>query len=178
MERPRHPGLRRRRQPGGQSVGAAPGRLGIIRLFNFFSTFGRAILVCSPIVMRISSPLRWKLDWLLAAALLLRALIPAGFMPVSLASGLLFDLCPASNPGWVMAAGMHAEHHPHAGMKHDPKAGEAQQCPIGLMLVPALALTAPWHFELTPLAPPPVETTVHSWARIHPPLYQSRGPPA
>ncbi len=65
-----------------------------------------------------------KLDWLLAAALLLRALIPAGFMPVSLASGLLLDLCPASNPGWVMAAGMHAAFHPHAGMKHDPKAGE------------------------------------------------------
>jgi hypothetical protein len=56
-------------------------------------------------------------------ALMLRALIPAGFMPVAGAEGLTIGLCPDAGlpPGFVLPADPHSHHHHH---QHSPGGGD------------------------------------------------------
>jgi hypothetical protein len=51
-------------------------------------------------------------------ALLLRALIPVGFMPVATADGLSIEFCPDAGP--LPAADPHAHHHHHHQGGPDP----------------------------------------------------------
>ncbi|MBV8292071.1 MAG: hypothetical protein JOY55_09700 [Mycobacterium sp.] len=59
---------------------------------------------------------RQWLAWLLLPALLLRALIPTGFMPVAGAGGLHLGFCPGAGelPPGVAAPATHASHPGHA----------------------------------------------------------------
>jgi hypothetical protein len=108
------------------------------------------------------------------AMLSVRALTPAGYMPGSPASGLLYELCPAGMPAAVMQAlgGGHHHHHDSAG----GVAGD-EQCPIGHMLAVAVAVDNPDPTGLVPgiadfEAPLPASPRI---ARI--PTYRSRAPP-
>ena len=104
-----------------------------------------------------------------------RALTPAGYMPGSPASGLLYELCPAGMPAAVMRA-LGGGHHHH----HDTAGGVAgdEQCPIGHMLAAAVAVDFPVSTTLVPgvadfEAPVAVLLRV---ARL--PTYRSRAPPS
>jgi hypothetical protein len=109
----------------------------------------------------------------LVVLLLLRALIPAGFMPAIGAGSLALVFC---DPG-VMAGVAHAGHH-----HHDDGAGGAApsgECPFAQSAAPALpalpatesgapvlaAAPAPWHAPDSPLDVPPRHAA-------------ARGPPA
>lgn len=78
------------------------------------------------------------------AMLSLRALTPAGYMPGSPGSGLLFELCPAGMPVDVMQA-LGAHHHHHA--RTDSPMSDDEQCPIGHMLSGAVAADDPLPVE-------------------------------
>ena len=112
----------------------------------------------------------------LAAAILLRAAIPAGYMPADADSGLLFKFCPEGVPAefMQMLGGGHAEHHEDLHSGHSPD----HQCLIGHLLLSAAAVDDPWHQEAAPTAPVfealPVRVLTGT-TRTH---YQSRGPPA
>ncbi|MEJ2298890.1 MAG: hypothetical protein P8X94_10400, partial [Woeseiaceae bacterium] len=79
------------------------------------------------------------------AMLSLRALTPAGYMPGSPGSGLLFELCPAGMPAGVMQAlgGGHHHHAPAGSTMSDD-----EQCPIGHMLSGAVASADPLPVEV------------------------------
>jgi len=78
-------------------------------------------------------------SWLLPA-LLLRSLIPFGFMPMADAGGLSLGLCPGEGAMPAAVAAAHSQHfHPHSG-SHPPP------CLFAVSATPALASTC--------LAPP------------------------
>ncbi len=114
------------------------------------------------------------------AMLSLRALTPDGYMPGSQGSGLLFELCPAGMPAEVMqilSGGGHHHHH-HHGEDDGASVSGTEQCPIGHMLVSAIAadLDTPTEFA----ADPPLfaaMTTMFVW-RQRVVDYRSRAPPA
>jgi len=134
--------------------------------------------------------LRPQIILALAATLLLRAMIPAGFMPAAIGAGFPLQVCPSGLPDGALArlAGEHAGHHHHAHHGHHEADGEnrsgdgghaysAEQCPIAHLIAaaalpvsaaPALpALPAPAIVSPTPQHP--------AAARVH--HYRSRGPP-
>lgn len=78
--------------------------------------------------------------WLAISALVLRALIPLGYMPASLASGTPFVLCPGSNTALTRFLKHAPSAHEH---EHDQAAGSAavtswEQCSFALASVPVL----------------------------------------
>jgi len=122
--------------------------------------------------------IRWAPALLLVAALLLRAVIPAGYMPAA-DSGLWFELCPEGLPG-EFAALLTGEtgHHHHGHADGENTGDDAHQCPVGHMLLSAAAVdsnsqTADLAFDLPPATIPVYTFT--SAARKH---YRSRDPPA
>ena len=113
----------------------------------------------------------------LGAALLLRAAIPAGYMPAGADSGPpVSQFCPEGVPAefMQMLAGGHAEHHEDVHAGHSPD----HQCPIGHLLLSAAAVDNPWHDDVSLAAPVfealPVRVLTGT-TRTH---YHSRGPPA
>ena len=81
---------------------------------------------------------RWAL--LALPALLLRALIPVGFMPVATAAGVGLELCPDAGPlpaGASAAAHIHAHHHHHPG--GPPPSSAAHHAPCLFAASAALA---------------------------------------
>jgi hypothetical protein len=82
---------------------------------------------------------------LMLPLVLLRLLVPAGFMPVAGAGGLAVGLCPgeaAMPPGY---RGAHAAHEHHAGRHGDggaPGGEHHAQCLFAASAVPAFAPTA------------------------------------
>lgn len=109
------------------------------------------------------------------AMLALRALTPAGYMPGSPASGLLYELCPSGMPAEIMRAlgGGHHHHHEQTG----GMAGD-EQCPIGHMLSTTAAtdsdpqaagVAAGYEFETFSAPTPAIAGTT---------AYRSRAPPA
>ncbi len=118
------------------------------------------------------------LPLLAVLAVSVRLLTPAGYMPASPGSGLLFELCPDGLPVEViraLAGGGHHHHHHHG----DPDADSAShQCPVGHMLLAALAVD-------TGAAPEPaIDVPEFSLVRLatqftrHVQAYESRAPPA
>ncbi len=88
-------------------------------------------------------------------ALLLRALIPVGFMPVATADGLSIEFCPDAGP-LPAAADPHAHHHHHTEGGPDPSsASHHAPCPFAasatLAAAPdAASVAAPHAFERAP----------------------------
>jgi hypothetical protein len=113
------------------------------------------------------------------AMLSLRALTPAGYMPGSPGSGLLFELCPAGMPADVMQA-LGGGHHHHAS--HHAPAGSTmsddEQCPIGHMLSGAVASDDPLPVEVprATIDVVPLRRDVRDIATTV--AYSSRAPPA
>ena len=115
---------------------------------------------------------------LLAAALAmlsLRALTPAGYMPGSPGSGLLFELCPAGVPAAVMQA-LGAGHHHHHGNEKSSSATE--HCPIGHMLSTTAALDVDPQVGLVPTGYESATVPVRIPAIVGVTAYRSRAPPA
>lgn len=138
----------------------------------------------------------------LAATLLLRATIPAGFMPAAPGAGFPLQICPSGLPegalqrltgatpghpggGQASHGGHHGNHDKHGHRdQHDQHAGDdghhgysAEQCPIGHLLA---AAALPVHTEPSPprlLAPGPAGQPQHSPPAARIALYRSRGPP-
>jgi hypothetical protein len=112
----------------------------------------------------------------LLAALLLRALIPAGFMPAVGAGSLALVFCA---PGMAAGAGAHAHQHHHGqhgtgGTGHSA----AAQCPFAQSAAPALPTVAALHYappRLASLAPTRREDQVAP--AVTPRHAAARGPP-
>ncbi len=120
---------------------------------------------------------------ILAAALLLRASIPAGYMPASGDNGLWYSFCPTGVPAefMQMLAGAHAEHHGgHAEHQDDPHVSHSpdDQCPIGHLLLPAASVDTAWPSDEAPAAPVFEAVPVRVFAGTTRTHYHSRGPPA
>ena len=108
--------------------------------------------------------------------LVLRAFIPAGYMPASAGSGLLFELCPDQlPPGVTFAAGGHEHHHHH---HHESEEAAGDACDLGHILAnawidaPAYELSiadARFEFDGT--------VVLHSTTIVARPYYASRAPP-
>lgn len=90
---------------------------------------------------------------LLIAAMALRALVPVGYMPVALDSGVPLAVCPVASPGlyrWIAAmhvgaADAHAHHHAHVHPRDhgaapasdedgSPAASASSSCPFAAWL--------------------------------------------
>jgi hypothetical protein len=85
----------------------------------------------SPLPRLRADKRRWAL--LALPALLLRALIPVGFMPVATADGLSIEFCPDAGPlpaAAGAAADPHAHHHHHQGGPDPSSASHHAPCPF------------------------------------------------
>ncbi len=83
---------------------------------------------------------------LLAAALLLRVLVPAGFMPMETPGGVVLTLCSGHGP----AAQASAPHHGHGGSAHhaaaqdrDDAQGYEARCAFADLALPAIGGAGP-----------------------------------
>lgn len=124
---------------------------------------------------------KWRLlATVLLTGVVLRAFIPAGYMPAAPGKGLLFELCPSGLPaGFASAAGDHEGHSGHHSSHnaHDDSPSDSD-CSLGHILSFAFidAAEAP-DLELAPLAgidwAAPLNLVLP--ARIY--SYAPRGPP-
>ena len=107
------------------------------------------------------------------ACLLMRALVPVGYMPGNLLAGEYMVLCPVGLPAAVAAA-LHSDHGSHARDIVDAD----RTCPIGSALKPAFLPIEPaehvvlWQPQL--LLGEQANVTLLS---RHPVPYRSRAPP-
>lgn len=119
------------------------------------------------------------LPLLAVLAVSVRLLTPAGYMPASPGSGLLFELCPDGLPAEVilsLAGGGHHHHHHHHGDSDGDSA--AHQCPVGHMLLAALAVDTSPAAEPEPVAPEFSVIRLATQFTRHVQTYESRAPPA
>ncbi len=121
---------------------------------------------------RINMPIVWLV---LAAALLVRAAIPMGWMPVVQAGGIRIALCTSAGPAFATLGSdgrLHRDTLPEA--PRDP-------CPFGLALAQAADLPSPLTLSPAPLmpallaSPTPVAAAYIQQRLTRPP---ARGPPA
>lgn len=113
---------------------------------------------------------------LLAAAFLVRAFIPAGYMPAAAGSGPLFELCPEGVPGEFIKAlsgGSHDAHHAHGETGQDE-----HRCPVGHMLASAAAVDTASPAPLVVMAPAVLAMPAFAPPRTTGRSYHSRDPPA
>ncbi len=117
-------------------------------------------------------------------ALVLRASIPAGFMPSMAKDGLLFEMCPSAVPAAILAAMSGAGNHHGAGHHHGHEPGGASKhfdtgsCPIGQSLSYAAAVDEFAFGDIPPAAAVLNATrpgVLHSFDQ---PRRRSRDPPA
>ena len=121
---------------------------------------------------------RLKPMLLLSAALLLRAAIPAGYMPAAAGSGLLFEFCPEGIPAEFMQILTGESGHEHGHMDHGDSGHHDHQCPVGHMLLSAAAVDDVWQEEAAPVAPALYTAQRYSFTNVSRTNYHSRGPPA
>lgn len=113
---------------------------------------------------------------LLSAAVLLRGIVPAGYMPAAVGSGFLFELCPEGVPAGFMQLLSGVAGHDHHDHGQDNVDGH--HCPIGHMLLSATAV------DDTPgadIVDPPQAAFAVSGVQFSLPsraIYEPRGPPA
>jgi len=112
--------------------------------------------------------------WLLiAAALLLRASVPVGWMPVAADDGLRIMLCGGTGPvelSTQSSAADHQDHQEHRGH------GDRDPCPFALAL--GKSLDVPSQVE-TFLLPDAMTATADAWAPIaRPVVWRGLRPPA
>jgi hypothetical protein len=131
------------------------------------------IIVCDMSAARSNRALTLAL----AGALLLRAIIPIGYMPAGADSGSWFALCPEMSPaGFIAILSGHDPHNHHD--QHGDDAADDHRCPIGHMLLSAAVVADTWEVAAIRVVasfsvPPP--TSYSSLTRTN---YHSRGPPA
>ncbi len=115
---------------------------------------------------------------LLVAALLLRAVVPAGYMPAA-GSGLWFELCPEGLPA-EFAALLTGEtgHHHHGHADGENTGDDAHQCPVGHMLLSAAAVDSASQPAELALDRPPATIPIYSFTSASRNHYRSRDPPA
>lgn len=115
---------------------------------------------------------------LLSASLLLRAIIPVGYMPAIAGSGLVFEFCPEGIPAEFMQvlAGDSAVDHGHAG--HGEAADDVHHCPFGHLLLSAAALDDSGQAGAIPSLSVLPAVSLRSFTSVSRTNYQSRGPPA
>ena len=115
----------------------------------------------------------------LLAGLVLRALIPLGYMPAAPGTGLLFELCPDRFPaGFLHQDAGASTHHHHGSANGAQQSAEPDQCQIGHLLFSAVAVdqamaafnAAPDAAEKTIL---PIQTFPHRTVSV----FRARGPP-
>lgn len=78
--------------------------------------------------------------WALFMGLVLRAAAPVGYMPASLESGLLFELCPGQLPAGFVLPGAAATHEHHHHSDDGSKPAEPDTCQVGHLLFSAAAV--------------------------------------
>ncbi len=112
------------------------------------------------------------------ALLALRLITPAGYMPASAGSGLLFELCPDGLPVALIHAIAGGENHHHHGNGDDSTSESAiDQCPIGHMFSSSMVID-----DIAALQWLPAPTSIHivsvrSLRLANRTQYLSRGPP-
>jgi len=115
--------------------------------------------------MRVLAPFhrlrRRRLGWALLAlpALLLRATIPPGFMPVAAEQGFALEFCPGAGalPPGVALAAAHAHHHHHAGGGSGQGSDPSPSTHHAPCLFAASATLAPAPVLAEPLMAPPAD---------------------
>ena len=125
-------------------------------------------------------PARHFLAKALLTAVLLRAIMPMGYMPGSLSDGLPFELCPEGLPASVLAVLKGQERHHHHLQPDDgaePQVSVYEQCDFGHLCTPAVT-----DFDSSVNSLPPVATAVAdnlaTVLRLNPRLsYSPRAPP-
>jgi hypothetical protein len=113
---------------------------------------------------------------LICAAMLLRAAIPAGYMPAAAGSGLWFEFCPEGVPAEFMQvlAGDSHQDHDHTDHADD----DDHHCPLGHLLLSAAAVDDSLQVIATPAAPVLAAASLYSYSSVSRTNYHSRGPPA
>ena len=103
---------------------------------------------------------RVLLALLVLPVLVLRALIPVGFMPVSERGGLHIDFCPGeAQPPGALAPQPLAHHHHHGGADHGaPAPASHAPCLFALSASPAFAPAVAIAALMPPAATPPAES--------------------
>ncbi len=123
--------------------------------------------------------MRHKPALLLVAALLLRAVIPAGYMPAAAGSGLWFELCPEGVPTeWTEFLTGATGHHHHGNADGENTGDDDHQCPVGHMLLSAAAADSTSQSVDLALDLPPATISIYSFTSTLRTHYYSRGPPA
>lgn len=115
---------------------------------------------------------------LLSAALLLRAIIPAGYMPAAAANGLLFEFCPEGVPAEFMQVLSGDSGHDHGHTGHSDTDGDDHHCPVGHLLLAAAAVDDAPQTIVVPATLALATTSSYSYSSVTRSNYQSRGPPA
>lgn len=114
----------------------------------------------------------------LFAALLLRAAIPAGFMPAAAGSGLWFEFCPEGVPAEFMQLLSGVAGHDYGHTDHGHPGHDADPCSLGHMLLSAASVDDASQPEDVAAAPPPTTFAAYSFTSVARTHYHSRGPPA
>ena len=116
-------------------------------------------------------------------ALLLRVLVPTGYMPAALDSGWYLSLCPHGMPDPAAVAALghagHGAHHDHTQQGHDHDAAQGpDHCELGS----GFALSAIVAAFASPVALAPALSTIYTYslpflARAQTRYYDGRAPP-
>ena len=123
---------------------------------------------------------KWRtLLTVLLAGVVLRAFVPAGYMPAAPGKGLLFELCHDGLPaGFMQALGGHDHHAGHAGHGGHEDHASAGDCSIGHILSLAF-IDAPDTAQpaIQPPQVPLVAVPLQRELRGQPGVYSARAPP-
>lgn len=112
------------------------------------------------------------------ALLAVRLITPAGYMPASAGSGLLFELCPDGLPVALIHAIAGGENHHHHGSGDDSTPESAiDQCPIGHMLSSSIVMDDTDALQWLPAPTSLHIVSVRSLRLQNRTQYLSRGPP-
>ena len=103
---------------------------------------------------------QWLLAGLVLPVLVLRALIPLGFMPVSARDGLRIDFCPGeAQPPGALGGESLAHHHHHGGADHGtPAPASHAPCLFALSASPAFAPAVAHAALIPPAATAPADS--------------------
>lgn len=125
--------------------------------------------------MKIATHTRRNALLLLLAAMSLRAIVPIGYMPGSLESGLLFELCPDGMPAAMMQA--LGGHHHHGGGDSEAMSLSFEKCAMGHLF--ASAAISSTDVVAPELPEPPAYLPIPPLLLIAaaPAPYSSRAPP-
>ena len=116
---------------------------------------------------------------LLFAALLLRAVIPAGYMPAAAGSGLWFELCPQGlSAEFAEFLSGDIGHHHHGSADGENTGDDDHQCPVGHMLLSAAAADSTSQSADLAVDVTPATISNYSFTSTTRSHYYSRGPPA